>query len=135
MSNILELIHAKHDEEIALFIHQSKKSDHWTIIVSFYAALHFVRAKLFPLTETSGGVTTIYKSADDYYSRLGPNKPSLHRVLVDLVWKNLNNVGAKYQMLYDTSITARYDDYKHDYRASAQAIKNLSEIKKECTKP
>jgi hypothetical protein len=134
MPNALELSHAKHDEEIALFLHQTKKSVQWTIIICFYSALHYVRSKMFPLTEVTGGVTTTYNSLDDYYSKLGPNKGSLHETLVDLTWRDLPTIAAKYQLLFNSSITARYHNYIHDSRASEQAVKNLSAIKKECTK-
>jgi hypothetical protein len=135
MPNAAELAHAQHDEGVALFIHQAKKSDQWTIIVCFYSALHYIRAKIFPLTEIAGGVTTTYNSANDYYSKLGPNKGSLHDTLVTLAWRELPTIAAKYQLMYNSSTTARYNNYAHDPRASAQAISNLAAIKKECTKP
>ncbi|MGA7160155.1 MAG: hypothetical protein WBZ48_04080 [Bacteroidota bacterium] len=134
MSNPLELNHAKHDEEIATMLHTGKKSVQWTVIVCFYSALHYVRSKIFPLTEVSGGVTTTYNSFDDYHTRLRADGHSMHDRLVILTWRDLNSIAAKYQWLFNSSITARYNNYEPDPRASDMSMKYLLEIKKECTK-
>jgi hypothetical protein len=42
------------------------------------------------------------------------------------------SIAAKYQVLFNTSITARYNNYNHDLRASETAVKYLAAIKKEC---
>jgi hypothetical protein len=134
MPNPLELTHAKHDEEIATMLHAGKKSDHWTVIICFYSALHYVRAKMFPLTEIAGGVSTTYNSFDDYHSKFRADGHSMHDRLVALTWRELKSIGQKYQWLFHGSITARYNNYEPDPRAAGQSIKYLAEIKKECTK-
>lgn len=132
MSNPLELAHAKHDEEIAVMLNGMGKSIQWTVIICFYSSLHYVRSKIFPLTEVSGGVTTTYNSLDDYHSRRSVG--SMHDNLVALAWVYLPDIAPKYQMLLHESITARYNNYSYDKRASESAMKNLMEIKKVCLK-
>ncbi len=135
MPNPLELSHAKHDEDTALLVHSLKKSNKWTVVISFYSALHYLRYKLFPLTQITGGVTTIYDSLDDYYSKLPAGKRGMHHVMVALTWLMLPSIAAKYNWLFHTATTARYTNDEIDDRASDQAIKNLAVIKKECLKP
>ncbi len=137
MSKSLEFDHAKHDEEIALWINREKKSTRWIIIVSFYSALHYLRGKIFPLTEIAptGGVATTYDSFDHYHYRNRIPGKSVHDCLVDLTYKEVPLIAVKYNMLYNQSITMRYKFDEPLERDAEAAIKFLLAIKKECLKP
>ena len=52
-----EIDFGNNDQAAAKVIDGTSKYHSWTVIISFYSALHFVRSKVFPITETVNGKT------------------------------------------------------------------------------
>jgi hypothetical protein len=109
---------------------QSKKQYHdWLIIISFYSALHFVRAKLFPLKEND----KTFNSFDEYYIASKGIKRK-HDLLFGLVITYLNQIASKYGWLLHSSETLRYSDFAVDEGEANTALLNLTAIESECSK-
>ncbi len=102
-----EIDYALHDEEVVNLINGQNKYFDWIIITCFYSALHFVRAKVFPLKGLLNGNPITYQSFDAYCfinKNLIKNK---HTALVDLTYKNASAIAPKYDWLLSSSVTAR----------------------------
>ena len=121
--------HAAHNEAACDLLNTSGAFPDWVITTAFYAALHLVYEKLFPLTEK--GAT--FNSFDQYYAsgyaRKGPaDKLSKHEATVDLVKSHLPAIASYYRLLKDSCHNARYRNYVVKPYEAAVARNQLQSI-------
>ena len=131
--------HATHNEHVSNLLCESDDNVDWIITTAFYSALHFTEHKLFPMKYTdSKGRKFKIKALADYYSFVypygTPKIPNKHAVRLDLVNKNLPDIGPDYKWLKDTCYTARYVDYQFSNPANfiQEAKTRLSKVKAAC---
>jgi len=123
---------ANYDVEVAKLVHGENKYPAWTIIVSFYASLHLVRGKLFPLKDVQGSASILVASFDHYCNLHQADSKSKHQKLIMLVAIHLPNISSKYKWLFDNSVTARYNNYNFDPSYGDTAYKYMEAIRTEC---
>lgn len=124
-----EIDHANRDKEVLGIISPKKKYHDWVVIISFYSALHFVRAQLFPMAQNS----TIFNSFNEYYIALGGQRKK-HELLLDLVNTHLPQIASKYSWLFNASMTSRYSNRAVDQNEANKALLYLTAIESECKK-
>lgn len=69
--------HALHNEDVYRFLKEEKEFIDWRVTTAFYASLHFVEHKLFPLTTTFAGKENSFESIEEYRNFFG--KRSKHQ--------------------------------------------------------
>jgi hypothetical protein len=119
--------HAEHNEQLCLKINQLTGYNDWVITTAFYACIHYVEHKLFPLTVN--GVT--YATFDSYYHAQSGNA-SKHKIKLNLVTQYLPTMGSNYRRLKDLCHTARYSNYRMGSALSSIALKDMASIKAAC---
>jgi hypothetical protein len=123
--------HAEHNEKLGLVIDALNNYDDWVVTTAFYACIHFVEYKLFPLTENG----TTYHTFNKYYNDIilaGGKRTSKHNVKLSLVKSYLPAVGANYKRLMDNCFTARYNNYLVGKTLSQIAVSDMGYIKSAC---
>jgi hypothetical protein len=127
----MRLQHAEHNEEICAKIDALTGFDDWVVTTAFYACIHFVEHRLFPLTEQ--GIT--YPTFNKYYNDTVLSKSrnlSKHNLKLQLVNSYIPKVYPNYKRLMDNCLTARYKNYRIGKILSQIAITDMSSIKAEC---
>ena len=127
------LEHALHNEKACLLLHGSSEAfPDWVITTAFYAALHFVQYKAFPLKEDEEE----FESFDDYYayvSDISDYSPSKHKCTINIVNRHFpSDVAAAYRLLFEKSNLARYNDYNLGEKDVEEAMDALAKVKKYC---
>ena len=124
--------HALHNEEVYIFLKQRKDFIDWRITTAFYAALHFVEYKLFPLTITFAGKNKTLRSVEDYKEFFSIR--SKHLARVHAVKNHINTCRAEFKDLFDFSMNARYRHYKFSNinQIDVKIEYSLKKIKKAC---
>lgn len=109
------LLHAQHNEEICHFLCQKQENADWVATTAFYAALHFIEHRIFPISDKDdNGHKFKIKTFDEYYS-LYCNKKSntnKHSERLTLLTEKEPSIAPHYKWLKDTCWTARYVNYK-----------------------
>lgn len=125
--------HAEHNEKALKYLDKTPEFLDWVITMAFYSALHFVKHKLFPLTEqTKDGHSFRHQSFESYFAFNRDKKIDKHTMLKNLVEDNCIEISAKYSHLLDICKTARYINYEYDRTESNLAKKYLEDIKEYC---
>ena len=124
--------HALHNENVYQFLKKEPEFIDWRVTTAFYAALHFVEHKLFPLATTFAGKDETFKTIEEYRDFF--SKRSKHQARVHAVKNNIKPCRTEYKVLFDLSMQARYRRYK--FSNSRQVDKKiercLTAIKKAC---
>lgn len=127
------LNHALHNESVCDYLELRVDFADWTITTAFYASLHFVSYKIFPLEVPSvEGKKTNIENIEDYYRYKSDRKLSKHNLLADLVEKHCNQISPEYDWLLSMSMTSRYSNYQHDKLIADKARTLMKKIKKFC---
>lgn len=104
--------HANHNCETHALLLSNPGHEDWVITVAFYAALHFLRHKIFPLEVVIGETTYNCGTFDEYYGILKKPKPGKHGAMRNLVeLKSPIEVSTAYNQLMDLCFTSRYNSY------------------------
>ena len=122
--------HAAHNEAACDLLHKSADFPDWVITTAFYAAMHGIYERLFPLKVGS----TTYASFDIYFGQRFPRGPgqgrgTKHEATVDLVRQHLPHVASNYRLLKDACFNARYRNYVVKPQEAAIARQQLQLIK------
>lgn len=126
--------HALHNEKVYQFLKQKKEFIDWRVTTSFYASLHFVEFKLFPLTTTFAGKKETFQSIEEFRNFFG--EKSKHAARVRAVKDHLKECRTEYKELFDLSMTSRYRHYKFDEPGlvDSKIERCLLKIKESCLK-
>ncbi len=124
--------HALHNEKAYQFLKKKAEFIDWRVTTAFYAALHFVEHKLFPLTVTFAGKEQSFRSIEEYRNFYG--KRSKHQARIHAVKNNIKGCRTEYKELFDLSMQARYRNYQFDNskRVDRKIERCLTGIKKAC---
>jgi len=133
MKNEFSLDHAKHNEEVCNYLSKNPDYADWVITTAFYAALHYVSYKIFPLTEKRGNGNITYQTFDSYANQ-SHYASKKHKALTDLVQNHCPSVLDRYNQLKDLSWTARYKKYKQTEPLAKLSQKRMEEIRDYCLK-
>lgn len=123
--------HAEHNESLCHKIIALNDYDDWVVTTAFYACIHFVEHKLFPLTEND----IVYDTFNKYYNETVISRGkriSKHNLKFSLIKTYLPAVGANYKRLMDSCATARYSNYRIGKTLAQIAIDDMSKVKSIC---
>ncbi len=123
-NNYLE--HGLHNEGAAHHLHQTNQFNDWTVTTAFYAALQFVKHKMFPMQ--IAGVTF---DNFDVYTQTIFNR-SKHGIVKDLLQRHHRTIAGSYNNLFRKCHNARYINYQITDIEAQQAIELLAKIKRYC---
>ena len=122
----MNLNHAKHNEDLCRKLHNEKNFFDWILTIAFYSALHYSEHSLFPLQFGQ----RVYHSFDKYYQAFKMSNDNKHDARKRLIYSNIDaSAGAAYSWLKDSSLKARYYDYKINELEADMAIRKLDVIK------
>ena len=126
------LAHARHNEAVSNKLHDAGGFGDWVITTAFYAALHFVKAKLFPLqyVHPQDGAQ-VYPTFESFYGT-GLILKGKHDTLYCLVKKQCPQIAPEYRQLLDTCLTSRYFDYEQCPEMVKRSRKSFKVIKAYC---
>lgn len=124
--------HAEHNESLCYKIIPLNDYDDWVVTTAFYACIHFVEHKLFPLTENGTSYVTFNKYYNDTIIATGKRGVSKHTLKMELVKIYLPTVGSHYKRLMDNCLTARYNNYRIGKTLSQIAVTDMTSIKAAC---
>lgn len=136
------IAHANHNYEAYLYLFNAENDEFldWAITAAYYSANHYAKGKLFPHSEKIEEESKSFDDFEDYYNKLHRRTGrSLHKVLIDLAYKELpNKVAASIKKLHDLSDTARYHDYKLSNHGSKSKLKKdlqskIDTVKNHCS--
>lgn len=126
------LRHAQHNAGFCRFLLHTKYND-WKVTSAFYAALHYVRNKIFPINERSfEGKTVVVKSFDEYQRSFNPKHLGKHQLLANLVKKYCPLISKQYSWLFFACIAARYNDHNVPIKTASKAYEFLNKIERVC---
>jgi hypothetical protein len=121
--------HAKHNETLCDFIAESGEWPDWVVTTAFYAALHYVRAALFPRIVDDRE----YANFDVYWERTREEfRQDKHQRLCQLVFEVLNPGYDAYRFLMNEAKTARYNEYRTPAEIADRARRALQTLKAMC---
>ncbi len=105
----------------------SKKEDFcdWTITIAFYAAIHYVRHLMLPLSDFGATYTTF----ESLFRAKKIDGEGRHGYQLRFVREHFPKIAHKYAWLHDMSNNARYINYKYTRDNANLAKKYLDEIK------
>ena len=122
--------HAAHNEAACDLLHAASEFPDWVVTTAFYAAMHAVYERLFPLkTEGASHATFDAWFSQHFSRRTGHDRPTKHEATVDLVKKHLPSVASNYRLLKDSCFNARYRNYKVRPEEATIARHQLQQIK------
>lgn len=129
------LDHAQHNHNVCGYLNANENFNDWTVVSAFYAALHYVSHKIFPIRDTTDdGHKFQIETIEEYINiKLRDRSTGKHYALVDLVKAKCNNqIASRYRRLLELSKAARYNDYNVEKAIADAAIKTLEEVKVFC---
>jgi hypothetical protein len=128
--------HAIHNEELCDFLLQNNNFYDWIVTTAFYSSLHFVQSKIFPVTlqHPGNGNNINIDCFEIYYSLFKKSiRKSKHEATVNLVSNYLPGISTDYRRLFDTCMSARYNNYQVNPSTAISARERLRRIKAACT--
>jgi hypothetical protein len=127
--------HAAHNEAACDLLNTAGAFPDWVMTTAFYAAMHLVYERLFPL-ETQDATYANFEGyyAQKYARKAAPDKPTKHDATVDLVKAHLPAVASNYRLLKDACHNARYRNYAVKPYQAAVARDQLQNIKARLSK-
>ena len=135
MSRQSDLKHALHNEEVFLHLLPNEKFADWIVNTAFYAALHFVDYKIFPLTFSERGIQIKIDDIDSYaVSMLNKHNNDKHVCRIKLVETKLRPIAYEFNWLFSACKNARYNDFNFTdpQKTCELAKKHLAAIKDFC---
>ena len=130
----LRLAQALHNEQACLFIDTNGSFNDWVVTTAFYAAIHFVKYKIFPLTIHEGKIEII-DSFEQYFGKYYNPHDSKHAAILKLVKVECIHISLEYRELKDICWGTRYTDYRVDPDIARRAKEILGVIKTYCNPP
>ena len=124
------LEHANHNFALYKELINLKKYDDWVITVAFYAALHYIDHKIFPIQESSNPNNKTYPNFNKYYTE--HRFSSQHNVRSDLVRTLLPNIFPYFEILKTAARESRYEDYNPKTQTIQMVIQSINQIRKTC---
>ncbi|MDR2591321.1 MAG: hypothetical protein LBC59_00745 [Chitinispirillales bacterium] len=131
MAKYNSIDHALHNEKVCKYLNKKPENADWVITTAFYAALHFVRSKIFPFTATVDGKDITIADFNSYCLKKQISSGK-HRALFELVEEKMPQLADKFNHLKDISWTARYNRYEYTREVSNFALEELDAIKSQC---
>lgn len=120
---------AEHNESVCQMLYSNGSCNDWVVTTAFYSAMHFVYSVLFPLTING----FIYQTFHLYHISLPrQNRPNKHRLTLTLVETHRPEMYIQYRWLFDSSMNARYRNYRVSQGLSDTAKSYLTWIKSKC---
>ena len=109
--------HALHNEEVSHYLSEREEFGDWVITTAFYAALHWMHYRIFPLSiAVTDNDVLVLNTLDDYRVYISGNvrsSESKHRTLLNLVKDSCpSEIAAEYRRLFDLCMSARCRDYR-----------------------
>lgn len=103
------LEHAKHNERVCNFLGRNPDFGDWVITTAFYAAMHYVRHLMVPVTIEG----TTYRDFENLFLARKSMMEGRHGFMKSYVVVNFPEIGLDYCRLHDMSTTARYTNYMY----------------------
>lgn len=120
------LSHARHNLAACELLRATGGYADWVVTTAFYAANHYVRARIFPLTENWLGQSVTDPTFGAYCSRRGLKAD--HKQMKRLVRRHVGSVASRYDRLLNASWGSRYNDYRVSAAVERTALEDLKEI-------
>lgn len=117
---------AEHNFQVANYLGKKDTYSDWTITVSFYSALHYIRHLILPYTDPMGNVYTAFEGL---WASLKASSEGRHGFQLRFVRDNYPVLDFEYKRLHEMSCYARYDNYKYDRDDAKRAKGYLLTIK------
>jgi hypothetical protein len=137
MSKKSDLDHGAHNKAAFDHLYPKKEFVDWIITTAFYAALHYVDHKIFPIKYSEKGVQITFEDMDSYaVSAANRFSKDKHTCRLSLVKQKLPEIYFEFNWLYSNSSTARYHnyDFKNAESICVTAKKHLETIITSVTK-
>lgn len=131
------LAHAHHNQKAAIHLYNDGACHFpdWVITTAFYAALNYVKHKVFPIGDMqSDGKFLFTYTFEDYLIQNNKEREDKHSVIRTLVKQHCSPIRAEYDKLLDMCWGARYVDYKRTPEEALAALELLSKIAHYCDK-
>jgi spermidine synthase len=132
MGNSNNLLHAEHNEDTCKYLRRKPDFLDWVITTAFYSAMHYLRYKMMPQTETISSGTVTFNDFETYYNACKTFHQGRHGFQAEKVRILFPEISADYSHLKDICENARYYNYQYDRAASELAYKRLQTIKTFC---
>lgn len=124
------LSHARHNLDACELLRRQDGHSDWVVTTAFYAANHYVRSKIFPVTEHWIDADVTDDTFGGYCTRRG--QKSDHGQLKKLVRRHLKPVYGRYTRLLEASWASRYNDYRIASTVERAALEDLRAIITAC---
>jgi hypothetical protein len=98
--------HAEHNEEVFNYLKEKEEFADWALITAFYAAVHYVDSKIFPIKKIIAGHKTTFPTLDSYY--LQSNAKSKHALRIKLIREKGLGISGEFKWLFDQRKTYQY---------------------------
>ena len=129
-----KLAHANHNSEVCDYLTKQEDFADWVVVTAFYAALHYVDHKMFPLKHKGYDGHKIKVSSVDEYKNIMRDDRAPHTVRVDLVGRYCSEVSPSFRWLKSLAHTVRYMNYAlpDNKRCIEAATTHLERVKGYC---
>lgn len=121
--------HAEHNEAACDFLAADGQWDDWVVTTAFYAAVHFVEFKMFPMKDGEKEFKTFELYYEDTKSS---SSAGFHKRRKRLVQTKIPEAYPGYKYLMDQARIARYKNYQVGERIADLAREHLKTIKAHC---
>lgn len=138
MGDSSKLLHASHNAEVCDYLCKNVEYADWVVVTAFYAALHFLDYKIFPIkAKSEDGKHNIKISSIDEYKNITRDMRQPHPIRVELVSQHCTQVSASFRWLKSQAHTVRYLNYQlpDNKRFAETAAIHLHLIKDFCDPP
>jgi len=124
--------HGEHNEELCdHLLGLEKRFNDWVVTTAFYACIHFVESKLFPLTNGDKDFES-FNAYCDFQHNENNSKLSKHALKAQLVKIYLPAINTQYRMLKDACMNSRYTDYQVSDNKAQSCRDTMKVIKRNC---
>ena len=124
------LDHARHNLAACEALRQQGGYRDWVVTTAFYAANHYVRAHIFPITELWIDQQVTDPTYGAYCARRGLK--TNHGQLKKLVRRHAKTLYARLDRLLEASWSSRYNDYQVTETVEKTALQDLQAIIDAC---
>jgi hypothetical protein len=127
--------HGEHNERVCdLLALQDPPFPDWVITTAFYASLHFVTSKIFPISypvKDSPNITFRNIAEWQRFKNYSSNKR--HELIKNLVGEHCSVIASEYEWLLSSSMNSRYHSYSHPPEIVNKARDYMKKIKRYCS--
>ncbi|SES00293.1 hypothetical protein [Pedobacter rhizosphaerae] len=128
----MALDHGLHNEELCDHLQTlDGKYNDWVVTTAFYACIHFVEHKLFPLKQKEKEFQT-FDSYCDFQHNENDSNLSKHSLKSELVGKYIPAIKYQYRQLKDACMNSRYTEYKVTGNKAQSCSGIMKVIKRHC---